>query len=96
MKNNKKIFFISLCTMFFVAEAILGYYIQISGMPKVLMFQYTSVALACAFCLIFAEKSHAYIFTQLGLIFTLGADYFLVHLQPQNKLSGMKQIVVLM
>lgn len=89
MKNNKKIFFISLCAMFFIAEAILGYYVQVSGGAKVLMFQYTSVALACAFCLIFAEKSYAYVFTQLGLIFTLGADYFLVHLQPQNKLGGM-------
>lgn len=89
MKNNKKIFFISMCAMFFAAQGILGYHIQNPIFSTPNSFQYTSVALACAFCLIFAEKSRSYVFTQLALIFTLGADYFLVYHTTPIQLEGM-------
>ena len=89
MKNNKKIFFISMCAMFFATQGILGYYIQNPMFSSSNSFQYTSVALACAFCLIFAERSYSYLFTQLALIFTLCADYFLVYHTTPFQLEGM-------
>lgn len=49
---------------------------------------YFAVILACLFFIIFTEQSASYVFTQIGLIFTVVADYFLVYLNPQNQFLG--------
>jgi hypothetical protein len=46
----------------------------------------TSAAIFCSF---FKEKTNDYLFTQLGLIGTMGADFFLVLLPSQVRLPGM-------
>ena len=40
---------------------------------------YFAVILACLFFILFTEQSTSYVFTQIGLIFTVVADYFLVY-----------------
>lgn len=88
MLKNKKII-IPACILFICIEAVLGYLIQKGSHELVYARQYFSVILAALFCLLSAEKSKSYIFTQLALFATVGADYFLVHLKAQDKLSGM-------
>ena len=87
MKNKKLLILFS--AIFFVIEAILGYYIQITVYPEVNHLQFFSIVLACAFCFLFAEKSKAYAFTQLALLFTVGADYFLAYHFIPIQLQGM-------
>lgn len=75
--------------MFFIAEAMLGYVIQTSPYPLSSEYSYTAVLLACAFCLIFMERSSSYLFTQLALVATVLADYYLVHIKERDQLMGM-------
>jgi hypothetical protein len=60
---------------------------NVGGMFSV--FSYVYIICACIFCSLFKEKAKDYIFTQLGLIGTLGADFFLVLLPHQERLPGM-------
>lgn len=52
-------------------------------------FSYVYVTTCAIFCSLFREKSTDYLFTQLGLIGTMGADIFLVLLPHQERLPGM-------
>lgn len=78
---------ISFSVVFLTIEVILGYFIQTVFPPDAL--QYSAVVLACVFCFSFAEKSTSYLFTQIALICTVCADFFLVCLQDMNQLAGM-------
>ena len=49
---------------------------------------YAAVVLSCVFCLLLFTFSPDYIFTQLGLLFTLGADYYLVLSDPIEQLPA--------
>ena len=60
---------------------------NVSGMFSV--FAYAYIVCAAIFCALFKEKTTDYIFTQLGLIATLAADFFLVLLPVQDRLPGM-------
>lgn len=60
---------------------------NVSGMFSV--FSYAYIVCAAIFCALFREKTPDYIFTQLGLIATLAADFFLVLLPVQERLPGM-------
>lgn len=52
-------------------------------------FSYTFVISACVFCALFVERTWDYAFTQIGLLCTVGADYFLVLVDEQQRLPGM-------
>ena len=84
---KKKKLLLSLSFLFLFIEFVLGVLIQTTPTPNKI--QYLSIILACLCCFIFFEKSKSYIFTQTALLFTVCADYFLVHLQPMNQLCGM-------
>ena len=60
---------------------------NVSGMFSV--FSYAYVTAACIFCALFWKNTSEHIFTQLGLIGTMGADFFLVLLPEQERLPGM-------
>lgn len=85
IKNNKIL--LSLSLLFLLAEMQLGYIIQTSKDPY--NTQFFTIALACVFCFLFIEKSKSYIFTQIALIFTVCADFFLVFPDRQKQLLGM-------
>ena len=60
---------------------------NVNGMFSV--FAYAYIVCTCIFCALFKEKAKDYIFTQLGLIGTMCADFFLVLLPHQERLPGM-------
>lgn len=87
IKNKKLIFGLSVC--FLMLEAALGVLLQTAQSEIGINLRYTAVILAAAFCVTFAEKSKAFIFTQVALICTVGADYFLVYLPDMKQLPAM-------
>ena len=84
---KKKKLLLSFSFFFLFVEFVLGVLIQTTPAPNKI--QYSAVILACLFCFLFFEKSKSYIFTQIALILTACADFFLVHLQPMHQLGGM-------
>jgi uncharacterized membrane protein YhhN len=60
---------------------------NVSGMFSV--FSYVYIITCVVFCFLFKDKSNEYLFIQLGLIGTLGADFFLVLLPSQVRFPGM-------
>jgi len=86
VKTKKTLFLITVD--FILLEIIFAFLMHnIGGMFSV--FSYIYIIAACIFCFLFKEKTNDYIFTQLGLIGTLGADFFLVLLPFQIRLPGM-------
>lgn len=77
MIKNKKTLIASL-SVFIAVEAILGYLLQTANGELIPYFCFSSVVLACLFCTAFAEKSKAYLLTQLALVCTVCADFFLL------------------
>ena len=65
-------------TLFCLFELILGVLIHTLSGTLVAHFSYCAVLLAFAFCFFFFEKSPAYLFTQIALLFTVAADSILV------------------
>ena len=86
MLKNKRLL-IALSLAFVIIEIALGIIIQTPHSNNYI--QYFAIALACVFCSIFFEKSKSYLFTQIALIFTVLADFFLVYLYPIEQLNGM-------
>ena len=87
MAKTKKTLFL-LTVDFILLETIFVFLMNnIGGMFSV--FSYIYITSACIFCSFFKEKTNDYIFTQLGLIGTMGADFFLVLLPEQKRLPGM-------
>lgn len=86
MIKNKRLL-LSLSGIFLLVEIILGIIIQTKPSPQ--NFQYLSIVLACIFCFVFLEKSKSYLLTQIALLCTVGADYFLICVNPMNQLCGM-------
>ena len=86
IKTKKTLFFLT--TDFILLEIILAFLMHnIGGMFSI--FSYIYVTSCAIFCFIFKEKAGDYIFTQLGLIGTMGADIFLVLLPQQERFPGM-------
>ena len=52
-------------------------------------FAYICLITACLFCILLADRSKPYIFTKIGLITTVIADFFLVLLPVQLRVPGM-------
>ena len=74
--------------LFFAAETTLGVLFQ-TGHGDGAVLRYAAVLLACLFCGLFAERSRVYLLTQLALLLTVCADWFLVLPSPPNQLPGM-------
>lgn len=74
---------------FVVLEITLGVLLQTLSGRAVAATSFGAVLLACLFCTLFAERSRAYLLTQLALICTVCADYFLVWSEPQARLPAM-------
>jgi len=53
------------------------------------LFTYICIITSCLFCIFLSDGSKVYRFTQIGLIGTVGADFFLVFLPFQLKVPGM-------
>lgn len=85
--NRKNTILLTLSCIFVLTELHLSNLIQTTSPPNKI--QYLSVILACLFCILFAEKTKSYAFTQLALVFTVFADFFLVYLNNSNRLLAM-------
>ncbi|MBQ8173946.1 MAG: hypothetical protein IJ009_00925 [Clostridia bacterium] len=88
MLRQKPTLYVALA-LFFVAEAVLGLALQLAEGRAVACLSYGAVLLACLFCTAFARRTSRYILTQLALILTLGADYFLVLAPKRQQLPAM-------
>lgn len=53
------------------------------------LFSYICIILSCLFCAVMADGSRSWLFTQIGLVGTVGADLFLVFLPVQIRVPGM-------
>lgn len=88
MIRNKRLL-IAFTVLFLTVEAILGVLLQTSQDVFPINLRYTAVIFACLFCVFLAERSKSYIFTQIALICTVGADYFLVYAEERQQLPAM-------
>ena len=88
MIRNKKIL-LGASVAFLCVMAVLGVLLQTVQGSVPVNLRYASVVLACLFCVVFAEKNTSYLWTQLALIFTGGADYFLVYRTDMLQLPAM-------
>lgn len=88
MIKNKRLL-ILLSVIFLVTEAILGILLQTAQSSIPINLRYTAVVFACLFCVLFAEKSLSFLFTQIALLGTVGADYFLVYRSDMQQLPAM-------
>ena len=53
------------------------------------LFSYICIIISCLFCAFVKDGSRSWLFTQLGLLGTVGADFFLVFLPVQMRGPGM-------
>lgn len=88
MLQNKRLLPIA-AAIFALAEGVLAVLIQLTSGNVNMWCSYAAVLLACAFLLLFFERTPAYIFTQLALGTTVCADYFLVLGGAEQKLAAM-------
>lgn len=87
LKNKTLLLYAS--SVFIVAEIALGFSLQLAQGDVRRMLSYASVMLACLFFLLFFERTGSYIFTQIGLLCTVCADYFLVLSVERQQLPAM-------
>ena len=74
--------------IFLGIETTLGVLFQ-TGHGNGAHLRYATVVLACLFCVLFAERTWDYLLTQLALVATVCADFFLVLPPAPNQLPGM-------
>ena len=87
MAKTKKTLFL-LTVDFLLLEIIFAFLMNnVNGAFS--LYSYIYVTACAVFCALFMEKSSDYLFVQLGLIGTMGADIFLVLLPDQERLPGM-------
>ena len=87
VKSNKSLS-AALC-IFAVIETVLGVLLQTLGGRAVPITCFASVVLACLFCTLFAEKTADYLLTQLALVCTVSADFFLLITPERQQLPAM-------
>ena len=85
-KNNLLIY---LTAVFFAIEALIGVLMHTAQDKIPFNLRYSSIILACLFCILFAQRSYSYLFTQSALVFTLISDFFLVLSVIDNKTLAM-------
>ena len=91
MKNifKSRIALIVITSVFVCAEIFLGIFLQLASGRAVAASSFISIILACLFCFVSLEKSYEYAFTQIALVCTVCADYFLVWSSPIVQLPAM-------
>ena len=85
--NNRKFILFALMLFLFTEFTIANLMFTVNGYFS--FFSFIFVSAACLFCVLSAEPSEKYVFTQLGLVLTVCADFFLVLLPVQQRLPGM-------
>ena len=88
MLKNKKLLIIA-STLFAITEIVLSVIIQKSHGDVNRYVSYFSVCLACLFAVLFIEDTWKYRMTQLALIMTVLADYFLVMMADLQQFPAM-------
>lgn len=88
-KLNTQRRLISLIAVFSAIELVLGILVQTTSSHLNTVVSFLAVVLACAFATLMLARTRDYLFTQLGLLFTVFADLFLVVLEPMNREAGM-------
>ena len=86
---TSKPFWITVTALYVCVQASLGVALQVTDGRVINACQFGAIILACLFCVVLAERSREYAFTQAALICTVCADYFLVWLQPMKQLPAM-------
>ena len=87
MKNKKLIIILS--AVFIIAETVLSVLVHKATGEANRYVSYLCVVLACLFAALFAEKTKEYFFTQIALVMTVLADYFLVMLPEIRQFPAM-------
>ena len=88
-KWKSKWVWIVIPTLYVCVQIALGVALQVTHGRVINACQFGAIILACLFCAVLAQKSHEYAFTQLALVCTVCADYFLVWTQPMKQLPAM-------
>ena len=83
--NNEKQLTV-LVSIFVILQSI-NFFLRYLGSNS--LFTYIFVITSCLFCVLLSDGSLAYRFTQIGMIGTVGADFFLVFLPFQLRIPGM-------
>ncbi len=84
LKNKKYLIAATACFVVFeLAVVYCMYNISFS------LFSYICIITSCLFCALISDGSRSWLFTQIGLIGTVGADFFLVFLPVQQRVPGM-------
>lgn len=89
MMIKNKTLLLWLSAAFLCIQATLGVLLQTASGATLINWRYLAVLTACLFCVVFAEKSFSYLLTQLALLFTVAADYFLVYRTDVLQLPAM-------
>ncbi len=84
---KRKILTAVISAIFLLTELTLGAMYQISALKYHDLCGFALVVLACLFCAMFFKRSERYLYTQLALMFTVGADYLLVVLDEHYTLA---------
>ena len=82
-------FLLTVSILFVALELLLAVLLQITSGLVADACRFGSTLLACSFCFLLMENTATYAATQLGLLFALGADFFLVICSPMQQLLGM-------
>ena len=80
---------VALTIVFFVIEASLGVLLQAAQSHIAINLRYTAIIMAVVFGIVLAEKSLSCLLTEIALVATLAADYFLVYLSEMKQLPAM-------
>lgn len=96
MKNifKSRIALVVITSVFVCAEIFLSVFLQLASGRAVAAASFGAIILACLFCLVSMEKSRDYAFTQIALVCTVCADYFLVWSSPIVQLPAMAFFLV--
>jgi len=88
-KQKKKILLVIASVSFILIELVLAIMIQtvLGDINKYIC--YASVVTACLFFLLFAERTWVYALTQLALVMTVCADFFLVLIPDMRQVTAM-------
>ena len=86
---KSKSFWITVTALYVCVQTALGIALQVTHGRVINTCQFGAIILACLFCAVLAERSREYAFTQIALVCTVCADYFLVWSQPIKQLPAM-------
>lgn len=87
IKNKKILIFLSI--IFVATEISLSYFVHKGPGNIIPWVSYATVVIACLFMLLFAEFSWEYVLTQVALLMTVSADYFLVVIPEIEQFTAM-------